>query len=32
MEKEECEKFKKTYHLHPEILFIEHIIVAPGIP
>ena len=30
-EKEECEKFKKNNYLHPEILFIEHIIVAMGI-
>ena len=27
-EKEECEKFKKNNYLHPEILFIEHLIVA----
>ena len=27
-EKEECEKFKKIHHLHPEILFIEHLIIA----
>ncbi len=30
-EKEEYEEFKKKYYLHPEILFIEHIIVALGI-
>lgn len=31
-EKEECEKFKKTHYLHPELLFVEHLIVAPGKP
>ncbi|MEK6936925.1 MAG: hypothetical protein AABW58_02540 [Nanoarchaeota archaeon] len=31
-EKEEYENLKKKHYLHPEILFVEHITVATGIP
>jgi len=31
-ERGEYDKFKKSHIIHPEILFIEHLIIAPGKP